>query len=100
MKLIYTNENKIIVENARNYLCEEGIDAVLRNEYSSGGMGELSPLETWPELWVVETDFMRAKATIDKLLCEPQGKAWICDHCNENNEPAFEICWSCQAEQA
>ncbi|WP_370978306.1 DUF2007 domain-containing protein [Agaribacterium sp. ZY112] len=99
MKLIYTHENKIIVENTRNYLCEKGIESVLRNEYSSGGMGELSPLETWPELWVADSDFNKGKAAIETLVGEQQGESWVCIQCKEDNDPAFETCWSCQAER-
>ncbi|WP_414654290.1 putative signal transducing protein, partial [Idiomarina abyssalis] len=36
MKLIYTRENKLLVENARNLLQMEGIETVMKNEFSSG----------------------------------------------------------------
>lgn len=98
MKLLYTHENKIIVENARNCVREEGIELILRNEFSSGGMGELSPMETWPELWVNDSDFDRAKEIVDRLLSTQLGEHWTCLTCREKNESTFEMCWNCQSE--
>jgi len=99
MKLVYTRENKIIVENVRNILVIEGIECVLRNEFSAGGMGELSPLETWPELWVQESDFVAAKALVDGLSEDSAKESWHCSSCGEQNEGTFELCWSCQIER-
>lgn len=100
MKLLYTHENKIIVENARNCLRSVGIEPVIRNEFAAGGMGELSPIQTWPELWVDEASFSQATKVIEKLFGESDGSVWSCQRCGEQNEPAFEICWQCQGENA
>lgn len=98
MKLLYTHENKIIVENIRNWLQEEGLETVLKNEFSSGGMGELSPMETWPELWVSEQYFEKAKSALDKFGQPSTRVSWQCSKCGEKNEGAFEVCWQCQSE--
>ena len=52
MRLLYTNENRLIVSNAKNIVEDAGIDVVLRNEFAVGGMGELAVFDTWLELWV------------------------------------------------
>lgn len=100
MKLVYTHENKLLVENAKNILNTEGIDCVLRNEYASGGAGDLAPTEAWPEVWVLnEADEARAKKIVDELREEPEGESWVCSECGEENEPTFASCWQCQTEK-
>lgn len=97
MKLIYTHENKIIVDNAKNYLEQYGIASVLRNEFSGGAAGDLAPTQTWPELWVEDDLCQRAEACIQKLVNEQLGEMWVCPRCGEQNESTFELCWQCQS---
>lgn len=100
MKLVYTHENKLLVENAKNILFEEGIECVLRNEYASGGIGDLAPTEAWPEVWILdEENEARAKSIIAELANEPEGERWICENCGEENEPGFASCWQCQHDR-
>lgn len=99
MKLVYTHENKIIVDSIRSLLSAKGIESVLRNEFSGGGAGELAPLETWPELWVEENTFDNAKEIVTNLISAPAGPVWPCKNCGEENESSFEICWKCQTER-
>lgn len=53
MKKVFTHENRLIVFNLKNLLQEQGIECLVKNEFASGGVGDLSPFETWPELWVL-----------------------------------------------
>lgn len=99
MLLVYTHENKILVENARNLLRENGIDSTLKNEYAAGAMGDLSPIQTWPELWVADASYPKAKAIIHDLVNRPAGQAWHCPQCGEENDASFEVCWHCQKER-
>jgi hypothetical protein len=96
MHIVYTHENLTIVENARNFLLEHGIESELRNRFASGGMGELSPLQTWPEVWVQIPDYERARELITQLLASGEKPPWFCSHCGEQNDGSFEICWHCQ----
>lgn len=98
MKLIYTHENKIIVENTRNYLSECGIDSEMRNEFACGAIGDLSPIQTWPELWVSENDFTQAKKLIDSIV-NSTDPSWSCTQCGEENDASFEFCWNCRCER-
>ncbi|MGM0905272.1 MAG: DUF2007 domain-containing protein [Pseudomonadota bacterium] len=96
MKLIYTRENKLLVENARNLLQMEGIETVMKNEFSSGAAGDLAPQDTWPELWLVdEIQLDKAKALLERMEEQAEGDDWRCNNCQEVNGAAFEICWSC-----
>lgn len=99
MKLLFTHENKIVVESTRCHLESEGIELLLRNEYSSGGLGELAPIETWPELWVGEAHFANAKRLLDAFATHAESDMWTCAGCNEENEASFESCWQCQTER-
>lgn len=99
MKLIYTHENQFLVRNVQNILNEAGIDSVLKNQFSSGGVGELSPIDSWPELWLTkEEDFELAKTMIAEVYNDHSLKEWQCEHCGEINGGAFEVCWNCSSD--
>lgn len=57
-------------------------------------------METWPELWVKDEVYLKAKPIIDELSKEHNGEVWHCPTCSEENEPIFEVCWSCQSENS
>lgn len=96
MKKVYTSENRFLVANARNILEAEGLEVVLRNEHASSAMGELSPIDTWMELWVVnERDYDRACTVLDGALSDASEPGWNCDACGEHNDASFELCWQC-----
>ncbi len=97
MKKVFTHQNPLIVGNARNLLEERGIAAELRNEFASSAMGETAPLETWPELWVGDADYERARELLDTALVERGSADWTCGRCGEANGAAFELCWQCGA---
>lgn len=100
MKLVYTHENRFLVGNAHNILTQAGIRVVWKNEFASGGIGELSAFDAWPELWVVDdTDQPQATAILKNMLTAADAPEWVCQKCNENNDAAFEVCWNCQAEK-
>ena len=100
MKLIYTHENITLVGTAQNLLTQANIISTIKNQYSSGGVGELGAFQSWPELWIVnDHDFERASAIIKKLHVPPQGDCWRCQHCGESNEASFEVCWQCHTEK-
>ena len=101
MKKVYSHENRLIVFNLKNLLEEQGIECVVKNEFSGGGVGDLAPLDTWPELWVSDDDCLdRARALIDDIQHnKPDQDAWFCTVCGEKNEANFQICWNCQASR-
>ena len=101
MKLLYSSPNTILVGHVRNLLNADGIECQLRNEFLSGGVGELPPTEAWPELWVHEQDFAAAQQLLDDFLREPAGilPVWICSVCGERIEGQFSACWRCGAER-
>jgi hypothetical protein len=98
MKLIYTNENSFIVNNIKNIIENKNIEVFLKNEFASGGSGDLSPLDTWVELWVVrDKDYDQAMAIINDFQNTGVSCDWTCLACGEENGEAFEYCWNCQS---
>ena len=98
MKPIYTHENIAMVQNARNLLENSEIDTFIKNEFSSGGAGDLVPAETWPELCVLdEQDFDRASTLLRALADKTSEPDWTCMQCKEPNGAMFEYCWNCQS---
>lgn len=100
MKLIYTNENRFLVNNAKNILQASGIDVVLRNEFAMGAAGDLSPFDSWLELWVVnDADYSQSMQIIRAIPGPEQAADWVCGACHETNGAAFDYCWNCQHEK-
>jgi len=100
MKFIYTNENRFIVNNIRNILQNNGIETLLKNEFISGATGDLSPFDTWLELWIEhDKDFDQALSLIEDLEKDDSSKTWVCQNCHEVNPASFDICWNCQKEK-
>lgn len=101
MKLIYTQQNRFLVINARNLVENAGIETVLKNEYAAGAAGELSPFDAWLELWVVhDADYAKAMKVIESISTESHEAEWICAACGERNDASFEMCWNCQNERS
>ena len=101
MKMIYTNENRFIVANAKNILEAHDIDVILKNEHASSVVGEVSAFDAWVEIWVRnDSDYERAYKIIESSLSREGAVEWLCNICNEENDASFEICWNCQSERA
>lgn len=101
MQLIYTNENSFLVSHMKNIVENKGINVFLKNEFAAGGSGELAPLDTWVELWVVDdADYDRAMAVIENARNSDVGQDWVCCSCGEENAGSFDYCWHCQKSRS
>ncbi|WP_017221633.1 DUF2007 domain-containing protein [Moritella dasanensis] len=99
MKLIYTHENGFLVNNVKNIIEGHGIDVVLKNEFSSGAVGEVSAFDAWMELWVInDSDCERALDVISTMQSKADDPDWLCEQCAEENGASFDVCWNCQYE--
>ncbi|MCB1729106.1 MAG: DUF2007 domain-containing protein [Halieaceae bacterium] len=100
MRLVYTHPALIVVSQARSELEMQGIKCMLRNEYAAGAIGELSPIDAWPELWVLENrDWQRATRALEKMQTETGEADWQCARCGNSNPATFETCWHCAGER-
>ena len=96
MKKVFTHENRLIVFHIKNILYDEGIECLIKNEFSAGGAGDLAPFDTWPELWVNDSEEGKARDLVELNISKvPSGKEWICTSCGEMNDFNFQICWQC-----
>jgi hypothetical protein len=97
MKTVYSAPHLFMVQHFNNILASQGINAVIKNEYLSGGAGELPPTECWPMLCVEDRDAERAEAIIQKVMADDNHDKtpWVCPRCGEIIEPQFEWCWNC-----
>ena len=100
MKIVYSAENSFIVNNVKNLLETKDIEVMIKNEYAQGAVGEISPFDSWPELWVVnDSDFDSAMAIVKSSQQSNDSAEWSCKNCSETNASSFEICWNCQTEK-
>ena len=98
MKRVYAEPAPIFIHQLKDLLEEKGIVAIIKNEFLSGGVGELPPTEVWPELWVMSKDDEEpAKRIVDQFIQCSQEKPqnWVCGKCGQNIEGQFNICWNC-----
>jgi len=97
LKLVYTHANNFIVLNAKNIVESASIKVFLKNEFSTGAVGELPPVDNWLELWVLE-DLHYERAQQLLAVFDTQELAdWQCAKCAETNGAAFDFCWNCAA---
>jgi len=99
MKLVYTHEHHTLVATVANHLLQNDIAVITKNQYASGGAGQLAPIETWPEVWIVNNnDYSRAIELVEDLNKDPDKSQWQCQNCNEMNDTTFDYCWNCQQD--
>ena len=76
----------------------EGIHTHLKNQFTSGVLGEIPFVEAIPQLWILEDDdLLKAKRLIQELLWtspddEPE---WTCPNCDSIVDGVFTRCWKC-----
>lgn len=100
MKLIYSNENPFLVNNAKNILENHDIEVTLKNEFASGAAGVLAPIDTWVELWIInDVDEDKAKIVLTQALKKQGEHDWFCSQCQEKNDASFDACWQCQNDK-
>ena len=64
-------------------------------------MGELAPIDVWPELWVLrDRDYERAMLLLAQSRAEIQEDEWHCPHCGSLSPATFEVCWHCAGERS
>ena len=101
MKLVYSNENHFLVNNAKNLIDAQKIRTFIKNEFAQGAVGEISAFDAWPEVWVTnDEDFEQAIEILKSSQNSVKGEDWICQSCSEANDPSFEVCWNCQSGNA
>jgi hypothetical protein len=102
MKKIYSADSLPMAGYVQSILESLDIECVLKNQNLSGAMGELPPIECWPEVWIInDDDFNQAIQIVNSAIhSSTHAKdSWQCN-CGEIIEGQFSACWSCGAERA
>lgn len=69
MKRLFTHHDPLLAGYLHATLTSRGIEAVVKNSYLSGALGELPLTATWPEVWVIhDADFAKAEAIMREIL--------------------------------
>lgn len=86
----------IQAETIRNRLETAGIKAVVQGAEVGTALSYVGVAIGYPNIEVVADDLSRARELLaaDQVSLQTAG-AWNCSRCGEFNEPAFEVCWSC-----
>ena len=99
LKRIFSSHNLAAVHHARNLLENEGIRAVVKNEFLSSAMGDLPPAECQAEVWILlDADAERAEVFLNHAFSAEPGAPWTCA-CGETSDGQFTQCWRCGAER-
>ncbi len=100
MEKIYTCDNIMLAGLVKSRLEENGIACLIKNEALAGGIGELPPIESWPEIWITDaSDRIQAERIIATMQTDTaeKGRPWTC-RCGERIDAQFTQCWNCGAE--
>ena len=86
-----------MVFQIKQLLGEQGIPCSVKNEFAIGAMGELSPMDALPEIWISDPRWLlKAQQFIADFEYQPlDSSPWICSQCDEKNGASFELCWQC-----
>lgn len=100
MKLIYTNENIVLLHSAKNILALHDIKSFVKNEHVLPNGARHGINNIFLELWINhDKDFDKAASIIEKEIHNPEPmKPWICASCKEENDGSFDYCWNCQTD--
>ena len=99
MKKIYSAANLVEAQIMLDLLGHVGIKARLFNEHAQGGLGDISFIQAYPEVWVInDHDQERAKKVAHHYDQSPIETAVVfCPACGEENPRNFQLCWHCGA---
>lgn len=95
-EIVYSAANISLVSMFKDIFEQRGIKCWIRNEALSAGIGELPPIETWPQLCVEKDDYSEAKHIVEEAFAAKDiSIMWKCDSCGEVIEGQFTECWNC-----
>ena len=95
MKTVYSAPNISLISIFQNVLEQHGIRCWLKGQYLSAGVGDIPPIECWPQICVEDEDVAEATRIVDEALAEKATVPWKCASCGEESEGQFTECWKC-----
>lgn len=105
MPVFYYDAQVFKVYQIKQILDDANIPCVLKNDFAQGAIGESSPLDSAPEVWLIDESWRtKAQQLVDDFILQqaslPDELDWQCRQCHEENDANFGICWSCQTVRA
>ena len=97
MNKVYSHHDRFTVFQIKQLLDDKGIPCFVKNEFAIGAMGELSPMDVLPEVWISDPQWLpKVLQIIEDFEKQPANSSpWICNKCHEQNGANFELCWQC-----
>ncbi len=95
---VYSSPNLAMVGHLKNVLEMHDIACDIHGEFRGVALGELPPIQCWPELWVVEESQAEEARQIIREALEPtelDPGHWKCPSCDEDLVGQFTVCWKC-----
>lgn len=101
MKKVFVSQSLVEVEMRKECLEQAGIRCMIKNQRSSSLAGEIPFTEVFPELWVQDGDYDRARRLLEEglVLLPSNQDSWTCPRCGERHESQFSTCWKCGQER-
>lgn len=96
MKRLASLPGLIEAQLASDLLSSAGIPNHLFNVNAAGALGELPFVQAFPEIWVDEAWFERARDLLDAAR-QIRSDERACPHCGESNPEDYLSCWHCRA---
>lgn len=101
MEKVYSSENLIMAGHVKSLLESNGIVCIIKNQNLASGVGELPPVECWPEVWVInDENYDEAMNLVNSVISDNPSKRpqWKCT-CGETIEGQFSACWRCGTDR-
>ncbi len=99
MKKVLSYDTVIEAEFAAGLLRSREIPCEVRNEAIAISGGLATPLPFFPEVWVMRDQDLPAAIELLEHHPKTRAPAWTCSKCGNQNEAAFDACWSCGADR-
>ena len=103
MKKVFSNQDILLIGHLKNVLETFEIECTIKNIYLASAVGEIPPIECWPELWVLDDSRYEEALTVLKRNQSPLDlikESWKCGSCGEDIEGQFSECWNCGESRA
>jgi hypothetical protein len=100
MKKVYSAPLGPAAHIAKELLEDNGIEAVVQAESLPILAGSVPWTDTWPSVWVEDSDEAAAKTLLKDFgqeSAKEETENWTCPVCGEKSNPKFGGCWKCAA---
>ena len=101
MQKIFWHHDRFRIYQIKQLLDDHDIPNNIKNEFAIGAMGELSPMDIMPEVWLADDEWLSKAQKLISEFSQPiaDSQPWQCASCNEQNEANFGVCWQCGEAQ-